>query len=59
MMLGLGAAVMEQMTYRTIMLILRDCLNRFDARDARRNEVVEVVCGEDRAHGVELGQGKT
>ena len=59
MMLGLGDAVMEQTTYRAVMLILRDCLNRFDARDAGRNEVVEVVCGEDSAHGLELGQGKT
>jgi hypothetical protein len=46
------------MTY-IIMLILWDCFNRFDARDAGRNKVVEVVCGENSAHGLALRDVKT
>ena len=45
-------------TYRTIMFLLGDCLNRLDACDAGRNKVVEVVCGENSAHGLAFNQVK-
>jgi hypothetical protein len=46
----------ETATHIVIFWLRRECLYGLYARDTRRYEVVQVVCGEDGAHRV-LGAG--